>query len=169
METRVITSALAGASAHNDVLASMWQSPILPHLISPFSKDLANGWGTEGRVTVQRNKARIVPLGLRVCHPQTCHKELEKRSVQEGHSPTLLSVSLNARMASPLWQVCSPHLETEGHPCWQKEHSGQACANKPCYLFNYPKPKLCLDSALIGHPKPTFLCPAYFLQMYSFI
>ena len=31
--------------------------------------------------------------------------------------------------------------------------------NKPCYFFNSPKPKLCLDSSLIDHPKTKFLCP----------
>ena len=41
-----------------------------------------------------------------------------------------------------------------------------ACINLTTSLIYYPKLKFCLDSSLIEHPKPKFLCPANSSQIF---
>lgn len=48
------------------------------------------------------------------------------------------------------------------------EFAPRSPIKQTCYLFNLPKPKFCLDSSLIGHPKPKFLCPVISSQVYCF-
>ena len=72
---------------------------------------------------------------------------------------TLLFVS-ESRDESLMWKVFSLHLKAEGHPYYQRQG---IWAGKPVStslvtsIIDYPKPRPCLDSSLIKHPKPKSL------------
>ena len=54
--------------------------------------------------------------------------------MQEGHSDSPFCLPEHKNDLSPVKGVLPASGEV--HLCWQKEHTGQACVNKPCYLFH---------------------------------
>ena len=69
---------------------------------------------------------------------------------------TLLFVS-ESRDESLMWKVFSLHLKAEGHPYVQRQgiRAGKPVSTSlVTSVIDYPKPRPCLDSSLIEHPKP---------------
>ena len=83
-------------------------------------------------------------MGARAGNPQMCLKGILvilnysylKKSWCKNYTLTLLSVSLRAGKKSLIWNVPSPYLEGEWHPCHQRYGiwGQEACINRPCYF-----------------------------------
>ena len=96
-------------------------------------------------------------------------KLLKKWSVQEGHSDPHFCL---LKVGNLLYEGLRPlYLEVEGHPYHQRRNWAKKPTetNLVTSLIYYPKCKLCLDSSLIGHPNPKFLCPVNSSQIYCFL
>ena len=65
-------------------------------------------------------------------------------------------------------QGSNPHLPHCRKILYYLSHQGSPKTNLAARLIYCPKPKFCSGSLLTKHPKPKFLCPFNFSQIYCF-
>ena len=65
-------------------------------------------------------------------------------------------------------QGSSLHIPHWRQILYHLSHQGSPKANLAASLIYCPKPKFCSGSSLTEHPRPRFLCPVNFSQIYCF-